>query len=520
MAELLTMNVELRVMCKNLENRDRMSKSDPVAVLFMFDKHSNTFVYHAQTEVIQDCLNPSFITPFKVKFQFEAIQKAKISIFDVDEQKGPCALNWKTELLGEAEFTIANIFSSRGSRLDTPLYRKGAQKGGLIVVGQEIKENTVFVKCAASGRKLDNKDGLFGKSDPYLVFSRLDAQGNAVDVHKTEVVRNNLNPVWADVSLPLGTLCGGKLTNPFRITCFDYDSDGDHDLIGTATMTPQQLVDNGMADLPLVNEAKKRKKKSYKASGTLELRRAVLHHEPTFIDYLAGGCEVSLMVAIDFTMSNGVPCNPNSLHYREAGWNQYQLAIQAVGSVLCPYDHDASFPCWGYGAKLPNGQVSHCFQLSPEGMEVHGVDGILTGYAMALNAVQLYGPTNFAPSIEMACEYASRHCSQLSQKYNILMIITDGEITDMQETISAINKASTLPLSIIIVGVGTADFSSMDALDDDEGKLFSRDIVQFVPFHRFQQAPTALAEETLREIPPQFLEYMKRNGIRPNPPRQ
>jgi len=47
-----------------------------------------------------------------------------------------------------------------------------------------------------------------------------------------------------------------------------------------------------------------------------------------------------------------------------------------------------------------------------------------------------------------------------------------------------------LPLSIIIVGVGSVDFSSMEQLDADGTPLFSKkykkcmdaDIVQFVPF--------------------------------------
>ena len=44
--------------------------------------------------------------------------------------------------------------------------------------------------------------------------------------------------------------------------------------------------------------------------------------------------------------------------------------------------------------------------------------------------------------------------SQNDQKYMILMIITDGIINDMQLTIDEIVRGSSLPLSIIIVGVG------------------------------------------------------------------
>jgi len=81
-----------------------------------------------------------------------------------------------------------------------------------------------------------------------------------------------------------------------------------------------------------------------------------------------------------------------------------------------------------------------------------------------------------------------------TQNYFVLLIITDGAISDMADTKRAIVYASTLPYSIIIVGVGSADFSAMDALDcdtgllrDQDGHVAQRDIVQFVPFRNFEK---------------------------------
>jgi len=79
----------------------------------------------------------------------------------------------------------------------------------------------------------------------------------------------------------------------------------------------------------------------------------------------------------------------------------------------------------------------------------------------------------------------------------------------MQKTIDEIVRASSLPLSIIIVGVGNEDFSSMERLDADQDPLYSqaykktmeRDIVQFVPFLQYKDNPLKLAEETLNEVP-------------------
>ena len=51
--------------------------------------------------------------------------------------------------------------------------------------------------------------------------------------------------------------------------------------------------------------------------------------------------------------------------------------------------------------------------------------------------------------------------------YTVLLIITDGVINDMQKTMNAIVDAAELPMSIIIVGVGDADFDAMEELDAD-----------------------------------------------------
>lgn len=102
----------------------------------------------------------------------------------------------------------------------------------------------------------------------------------------------------------------------------------------------------------------------------------------------------------------------------------------------------------------------------------------------------------------------------------------------MLSLLQAIIAASALPLSIIIIGIGNADFGAMETLDADTvalsagGVRAARDIVQFVPFRKFTQigdpytAGIRLAKEVLAEIPAQFLGYMKLNNIVPRPPRQ
>lgn len=100
----------------------------------------------------------------------------------------------------------------------------------------------------------------------------------------------------------------------------------------------------------------------------------------------------------------------------------------------------------------------------------------------------------------------------------------------MHQTKRAIIEASNLPISIIIVGVGDADFEAMDELDSDEVRLnvdglyATRDIVQFVPLNKFLskgnsdiKSQADLAKEVLAEVPAQLTSFMNKHGYKPQP---
>ena len=93
----------------------------------------------------------------------------------------------------------------------------------------------------------------------------------------------------------------------------------------------------------------------------------------------------------------------------------------------------------------------------------------------------------------------------------------------MPRTKELVVQLSSLSCSIIIVGVGNADFSAMEELDGDDGILrdnngraCARDIVQFVEFNK-SMARGNLAEEVLKEVPGQVCAHMERIGFKPVP---
>jgi hypothetical protein len=69
----------------------------------------------------------------------------------------------------------------------------------------------------------------------------------------------------------------------------------------------------------------------------------------------------------------------------------------------------------------------------------------------------------------------------------VLVILTDGYVNDMSQTLELIVDLSVLPASLIIAGIGKEDFSQMDVLNaetltDEKGRLAKRSVVRFVKY--------------------------------------
>lgn len=522
--------VELSISCTDLIDKDVMSKSDPICIVKGLDEATNKWQELGRTERIKNNLNPDFIKKIALSYYFEEVQKLKIRIHDVDNETQTLD---DDDFLGEVECTLGQIVSRK--IFQSPLFikdKKTAGRGAIKIVAEQVTDNRQL-SISFKANKLDNKD-FMGKSDPYLEFWRKNDDGTWTIAHRTEVIKNTLNPVWKPMEIPLHSLCGGDLERQVKIVCNDWDSDGSHDLIGEAFTTVSEIEKASKPkEFPCVNPKKKAKKSSYKNSGIISVMGSKIVKNYSFVEYLFGGLQINFTVGIDFTGSNLAPDMPGSLHNILDGFqNEYVQALKAVGNVIQDYDADKLFPAFGFGAKVPpHNTLSHEFPLNfnMDNPYCAGIDGIFHAYTEAVMRVKLWGPTNISPIINHVARFAyqAQNTQTTPQNYFVLLLITDGVITDMDETRTAIVNASHLPMSIIIIGVGKADFSAMEILDGDDGVLKSptgqpvaRDIVQFVPFRDYQGSSKAmLAKAVLAEIPSQVTKYFKTKNMSPgNPP--
>ena len=177
---------------------------------------------------------------------------------------------------------------------------------------------------------------------------------------------------------------------------------------------------------------------------------------------------------------------------------------------------------FGFGGKV-NGVHRDIFPLNMNEANpfVKSWQGVLEAYKFALSKTSLNAPTNFAPTIRQLASAASDSMRQNPKLYHVLMIITDGEVSDFGDTANAVVKASELPMSIIIIGVGKAGFGQMERLDGDGQALTGksgakgRDIVQFVKHLDYCNNNYALAEAVLKELPGQINKFYTKIGMQP-----
>ncbi|KAK2961276.1 putative Periodic tryptophan protein 2 like protein [Blattamonas nauphoetae] len=213
----------------------------------------------------------------------------------------------------------------------------------------------------------------------------------------------------------------------------------------------------------------------------------------------------NLIFGIDYTKSNMYmgerSFQGRSLHDCTGPVNPYMEVIEILGKTLEDFDDDHIIPTFGFGDVYTTDKS--VFPFYPDRNPV-GFQEVLHRYREITPGINLSGPTNFAPLINQAIEITKQEKS-----YHILVIVTDGQVTNERATAEAIVNATSHPISIICIGVGDGPWDEMHRFDD---KLPKRkfDNFQFVEYNAIRKkhsenfAPV-FALHCLMEIPEQFL---------------
>ncbi|CAD8044960.1 unnamed protein product [Paramecium primaurelia] len=501
----------VRIKCYELNPIQNVSEINSVVIVK--EQADNKWNEKGKTEIQLNQRNPQFSTSIQLNYQFEISYKVLFEVYNCQQEK--------RHLIGYTEVNIQTLLAAKDQIYYTDICNKSKKVGRIVIIGEYQKYKNDMVELILSAESLSRKCCIFNlsPSQPYIKISRTFQDTNESNlVYQSEPIKYPERRTWPEIKKMARDICNNDSDAVLQIDIYDKGRSNDI-YIGSVNLSISQMLDKkGYRNL--------QHKGNQSIIGQLSIQKCLFREIPTFEQYLQEGLQLNLMISIDFTDSNLEPTNPQSLHYFDVTnkrLSQYEQALRNVSEILIQYDHDKRVPLFGFGFEM-NGKAHHCYPLNHnlEDPEVVNILGLFQTYRNFVGTVKFSGPTLFRPTLKEAMKTAKGFKDAGSEKYVVLAILTDGIISDFDGSFEMIVDCCELPISIIIIGIGDADFTLMERLNnnelneiDSQGRKATRDLVKFVVFNNYKNEQKKFAQEVLSELPDQVVNYMSTIGKMP-----
>ena len=453
----------------------------------------NEFTFIGSTEEFEET-DLLFKKKFRMTYCFQKLQIVKI---EIDFNNNIQVVNT----------SLGNILGSKDLFVELPFFYEGTTKDCSVIIRADVikDENKNRVITINLITDLSN----LPYSDYFVVIYNWHHPRRKEKVWKS-VETPGKEIIFTAQMITLQDLCLGSYNRKITIEYYGIYCG----FVGSVIKTLGQLKDamDNREKIPIYNEEGIEKGYFY-VSFSIENRSR-------FIDLVENGLQIKLSFAIDYTNSNLLYTNPNSLHYigNPEKLNPYENCLRCFGELISSYDFNHKIALHGFGAVIPaTGDTSHCFPVSlTKDPIANGIEEAIKQYRDSLPKVTLDGPTYFFPVFKENLDMLQFDDDCPTSIYHILVIISDGNNHDLDEMIRQLIKSERYPISVCIVGVGDENFSRMlqmdsrtKPLEDKDGNKSERDMCQFVRYNDFKDRPDKLTEYMLTVIPSQVEAYYR-----------
>jgi len=206
--------------------------------------------------------------------------------------------------------------------------------------------------------------------------------------------------------------------------------------------------------------------------------------------------------------ANGEGILPSLHETRQAIINPYQEVLDIVARTFSAFGEDTmeepyAIHVFGFGDMSTKDKSVFPFFLSRNltSRPCKGTEEVQKRYVETTRNIILSQPTSFAPLIRESIKLVNETSS-----YHTLVILSPGQIDNIDDTKHALQEASKVSLSIIVIGVGEGSFSQMLELYETPGRAFEN--YHFISVHHVfnvekgnAKREVALACNILQEIP-------------------
>lgn len=494
---------------------------------------SNGHRYMAgETEFVPAHESPAFRKAVRLDYLPNCQQTLEIFCAESDNPTLPT--------VGKADVEFG-VLVDTGEGLTVPLISKDKLMGQLFITSKQIVDDKSSYHIGFNCLNVKNLE-FFSTSDPYvIVFRPTDPYINALNhddvpqtgwiaLHQTDYKKHDLNPCFNPFGITKWSLSRANPNVILKFEIWDHSKFGLHRKISTAYTTVDLLANGDEKDKFLNTFDEKGK-----FGGTIAFYR---FEEKKFFmldQYINAGIEIRLVIAVDCSGST------KSLHNIKPDGQPdlFERAIREVSDILVTKEKTGRFAFLGFGAKI-NGYKHPTFPFnhakSERNPSVKSVDEAISLYKSVYPTIEPEEPTNLAGVIERV-HVMMKHQDKKNYKiYTLLVILTDGDIEDRQESIDKVVECSDFPLSIVLVGVGQGNFDHLEYLESGykavepveegkkkkktlspkkkiqrlkstSGKEALRRIVRFVYYQNYLGKHKELEEALIRDVPRQMTEF-------------
>ena len=244
----------------------------------------------------------------------------------------------------------------------------------------------------------------------------------------------------------------------------------------------------------------------------------------SLLDYLERDVHLATTLFIDFSESSGT-----NTHHVVKNESIFEYLMKSFLDVLKPYNEDQFFHIYGYGFKLKEPKKKeydpYMFPLTQK-MDFPSVSikEISKSYNEFLKAINFdKAKTNIDLIINKFNGIIKEDIENYDfREYNVLLIFANNDITDEKEFVKNIIFTSTLPISLIVVGLGKGPYTKIENIEqnflnlvDDEGNKPERKCIKFVSFNKLQKNVQNTVKNSLFNIPEEMIEYLGIKNIEP-----
>jgi len=470
----------------------------------LFDTHNNMLFI---TESVFNKSNHDFKSQYPVIPRINQNQQYKIVLF---EMTPTIKQIHEYKQIGDGTLFLGRVLI-RGKDL---IMLTGATAEITVSAEQEYRGRGVISMIVAFYNMPKNHWLL--KNYPQLAICTQNDHGEWYPVFTSDPVKRSETGQWAPISLPCRLICNNDYNKPIRFLVQNAEQDQPVYPIGFKDLTVNMIQASKNTKFSLTPSNPR-----IARAGYIIIRTATLIERLTFFGHLKAGLRINFSCAIDFASSNKTSRNIQSLHELSVSRkNQYQATMSSIGQAIEPYSDGRKFHAWGFAAKY-NGVLSYEFPLkSSDGSdELNGLRDLNNSYRNIVENIKPDMPIRIVPSTIQAIKLVKGKKDPNSYMVHTIMI--DDIPVDLDEFMDLLYENQYEPISIVIVGIGEADFTKFEEKCskgpirfNTYGAPFEREFFVFLKFSSYGMDSTDLMTSVaLYSVQEQALHWVEMNSV-------